>query len=172
MTDERFEHDFSYTPQHVANYFLERADRDGVPITQMKLIKLVYIAFGWTLALLDWEIFDEDIEAWQHGPVIPSIYHEFKKFGRDPITERATDFDLDTFDEFEPSIPVEDEETAVILDRVWSSYKSFSGSALRNKTHAVGTPWYNTYNPTSRNAVIPNDQIKEHFRGKIAEYLK
>lgn len=36
----------AYTPQHIANYFLERAEREGVRVSPLKLIKLVYIAYG------------------------------------------------------------------------------------------------------------------------------
>lgn len=40
-----------YTPQHVANFFLDRAEEEGFPLTQLKLMKLVYIAYGWHLAI-------------------------------------------------------------------------------------------------------------------------
>lgn len=50
----------------------------------LKLIKLVYLAYGWSIAL-DYRLFDEPIVAWKHGPVIRSLYHEFKHFGAAPI---------------------------------------------------------------------------------------
>jgi len=161
-----------YTPQHLANYFLDRAEGDGESMTPMKLIKLVYIGYGWLLALTDWKAFDEEIEAWEHGPVIPSIYHEFKKFGRSSISGKATDVDLDSYEQYEPEITADDEETCLILDRVWRSYKPFTGWALRNKTHEPNTPWSNTYDPNVRNAVIPDEEIQSHFRERIRQYIE
>ncbi len=40
----------------------------------MKLHKLLYYAAGWHLGFTGEPLFDEDIEAWQYGPVVPSIY--------------------------------------------------------------------------------------------------
>ena len=33
----------------VANYFLEKAEQEGKPITPLQIQKLVYIAYGWYL---------------------------------------------------------------------------------------------------------------------------
>src|SRR5690606_24176720 len=74
-----------YTPAHIANYFLWKAKKENIELTAMKLIKLVYVAYGWYLAFKDEKLFDERIEAWRYGPVIPSLYHEFKRFRNDPI---------------------------------------------------------------------------------------
>ncbi|MCB0375635.1 MAG: DUF4065 domain-containing protein, partial [Sinomicrobium sp.] len=73
-----------YNPVIVANYFLSKYGVD-YHITPMKLVKLVYIAHGWHLGITDNALIDENPEAWKYGPVIPRIYHEFKKFGKNPI---------------------------------------------------------------------------------------
>jgi len=54
----------------------------------MQLIKLVYIAHGWTLGLYNQPLIGKQVEAWTYGPVIPSVYHDFKHYGRDPITQQ------------------------------------------------------------------------------------
>lgn len=70
----------------VAKYLLILVDREaGDVITQLKLQKLMYIAQGIHLALYDAPLFKEEIEAWQHGPVVRELYHEFKVYGTDPI---------------------------------------------------------------------------------------
>jgi uncharacterized phage-associated protein len=158
-----------YTAQHVANYFLDRAAAEGRPLTPLKLIKLVYIAYGWMLALMGRKLFDDKIEAWMHGPVIPSLYHEFKHFGKTPVTDRATCVDYFDMDSFEPRIE-HDRETLGILDKVWAAYHRFSGWTLREKTHAVGTPWESTY-AAGQNAVIEDELIAPHYRKKIGEIL-
>ncbi|QLH42366.1 MAG: DUF4065 domain-containing protein [Coxiellaceae bacterium] len=58
----------------------------------MKLAKLIYVAHGWSLALNDVPLIDEAVQAWKFGPVIESVYHEFKHFGNDVINSLAIDF--------------------------------------------------------------------------------
>lgn len=162
----------SRSPQAIANYFLDRADAEGVQITPLKLVKMVYIAYGWFLALTNERPFNEPIEAWQHGPVVPSIYHEFKKFGRQPISQRATDFDLDTLEGFVPRIDDSDKVANLILDKVWAAYRNFSAWALRNKTHEVGTPWSKVYRPDKHGVPLRDNDIREHYRERIKRYLE
>ena len=60
----------------------------GDPISNLKLQKLLYYAQAWYLALHDDEIFQEDFQAWIHGPVLPSQYHRFKHNGWMPISDK------------------------------------------------------------------------------------
>ena len=78
-----------YTAFHIANYFLWRAWEEGVEVTPLKLIKLVYIAYGWNLVLNKDrpKLFEERIEAWKYGPVIPSVYHDKQKESQDHISK-------------------------------------------------------------------------------------
>ena len=87
-----------YYPSHIANYFLWRAWEEDINVTPMKLIKLIYIAYGWNLAINNERLFDEKILAWAYGPVIPSIYHEFKRFANKPVNkdEYSTDYNYVT----------------------------------------------------------------------------
>jgi uncharacterized phage-associated protein len=160
-----------YTPQHVANFFLEKAEEADAVLTPMKLIKLVYIGYGWYLALVGMRLFNENIEAWQHGPVVPSLYHEFKKFGSNGINTKATAYDLETYTLTEPRIPEGDSTASMILDKVWAAYQQFSGWTLREKTHELGTPWSATYTGEQSSEVISDELIKPHFKTKISEIL-
>ena len=162
-----------YSPSHVANYFLHRANKEDVKITQLKLLKLVYIGYGWVQAVLNRPLFKEGIEAWQHGPVVPSLYNEFKHFGRNPITSLATEFDLEALEFMPVEIPNEDSEARIVLGKVWDVYSRFTASALRNKTHEANTPWTNTYKDGQGfGDEIAPEMIKEHFHRKIAEYIE
>ena len=73
-----------YNPIIIANYFLSKYGVD-YNITPMKLVKLVYIAHGWHLGITNNALIDENPEAWKYGPVIPRVYHTFKKFGKNPV---------------------------------------------------------------------------------------
>ena len=71
----------------VADFLLANSDRK---LTPMEVNKLVYISHGWMLALHDESLISEKIEAWKHGPVIPSLYHKFKMYGAEPIDALCT----------------------------------------------------------------------------------
>lgn len=160
-----------YSAQHVANFFLEKGNDESRAITPLKLLKLVYIAHGWNLALTGERLFPDRVEAWQHGPVIPSLYHEFKHYGKAPIDEYSTAFDLDSFDLTLPTIPNGDTRTSKILEYVWSAYKGFSGWQLRNKTHSSGSPWDQVYEDGCRDTEIPDDLVEAHYKERIGRYL-
>ena len=69
-----------YTAAHIANYILRYFHVNQLEITHLKLQKLLYIAYGWNLVLNKEHprLFDESIQAWKLGPVIPSVYYYYK----------------------------------------------------------------------------------------------
>jgi uncharacterized phage-associated protein len=160
----------------VANWFLEKAEDEGFPIDQLQLQKLVYYADGWFLANCNKELFSDDVMAWPHGPVIPSLWQQFRHFGRRPITERAREIVatgnrrslLDaTF-----RIPrLEDDDRIAVCQKVWEQYGRgrFSGVELSNMTHAKDEPWEAVRRhcaPDDRPA-IPSSLIREAFARKL-----
>lgn len=160
-----------YTPSHVANFILDKAAVEGIGISQVALQKHVYIAYGWVLAILERELFDEKFQAWKRGPVCPSLYHEFKHFGGDDILERSCVLS-GVNDLVYPKIPKEEEEVLNVLTLVWNIYKHFDPWQLVAKTHEEGTPWHAVYKPEQRYISIPTEKIKAHFERKIRDYLE
>lgn len=160
-----------YTAPQIANFFLHRAAEEGKPMEHLKLQKMVYIAYGWGLAVLDEKLFSEPIEAWKHGPVVASLYHEFKESKDQPINHFSIMYDLDNGNVCAPHIPQNDKDTLMVLEKVWKLYNHFSGWDLREKTHEAGTPWSETYDKYHQNKPIPDELIKSHFQQKIEEYL-
>lgn len=135
-----------YTPSQIANYFIYFTKSEKIKdLTTLKLIKLVYITYGWCLASLSRKIFDEPIEAWKHGPVIPSLYHEFKCFGNDSIDKYSKDFEYSENEELlpKPFIIKKDEDLSVVrvIEAVWDRYKKHTGWNLRELTHEHNSPW-------------------------------
>jgi uncharacterized phage-associated protein len=130
-----------YTPSEVANFFLKVGKKDK-QMTQMKLNKLVYFAQGWHLALKKTPLFDEDVQAWQHGPVIPSLYHEFKHFGANKITPKTHSVQWNDEDGlYYKIIEPTDKDTKTILNKIWFLFGRYNGWELRNLTHQKDTPW-------------------------------
>ena len=159
-----------YDPKAIANFFLALAETEGRSITPLQLTKLVYIAHGWHLGLTGQPLLNENPEAWQYGPVLPSIYHEFKNFGNAAITMRATEFDLRTFGLKEVTLPNDQttEPLKKFLREVWHIYGKKSGLELSSLTHQPGTPWYKTWFESGGNARkgvdIPDQLIREHYQ--------
>jgi uncharacterized phage-associated protein len=155
-----------YSAKAVANYFLEKAKAEGESLSPMKLQKLVYFAHGWNLAVRDQPLINEDIQAWQFGPVIPSLYREFKQFGNSPITEEATDWEID-WPMIKTTTPkINDMETRELLDKVWEVYKKYTAVQLSNLTHLKGSPWEVTWgeNGVPKHTPIPNQIIMDYFK--------
>lgn len=156
------------TASHIANYFLERAEKEGGEMTLMKLVKLVYLAHGWSLSALNRSLLgnDEKVEAWKYGPVIPSIYHEFKEFGNQVIpkgTRSVMFYPINGLSPENPSVPASDKELQKMLDLVWKLYGNHSGTSLMRITHQKDTPWSKTYKDGEMFTRISDDLIRDHF---------
>ena len=145
-----------YSASQVAEHFIERADQDGQTITAAKLQKLLYFAQGWHLGLYEDLLFPDPIQAWQYGPVTPSVYFEYRRFGADPLVSE----DSYAFDEF-------DEATALFLEKVWEVYGRFTASQLISLTHEPDTPWSKAHRAGSKQP-IRRELLEDHFRAKAA----
>ena len=137
------------TAKNVSEYFLCLSDPDvGEIISNLKIQKLVYYAQGFHLALHRTKLFEEDIIAWEHGPVVESLYQEYKIFGNQAIPQPEY---------FEES--VFSESQLMLLKEVYEVYGQFSAWKLRNMTHSE-RPWLET----KKNCVIDPKLMEEFFR--------
>lgn len=156
----------TYKAKAIANLFIDIAQNNGSNLDQMKLQKLVYITHGWYLAITGQPLITDDIEAWQYGPVIPSLYSEFRNCGRSVITDYATDVQVSegdlSFTFTPPKVNENDNQTIDLANKIWTIYGSYSGPQLSNLTHMTDTPWDKVYKVSPR-ATIANDLIKDHF---------
>lgn len=166
-----------YDVRAIANWFLTRAEASGEELTAMKLQKMAYVAHGWHLAY-DGPLVHDVVEAWQWGPVFRSLYREFRDFGSQPITRRATAFDGASLKVREISIDDYERihsplETAKFLESVWDRYGHFTAAQLSDITHQPGTPWSQVVEQMGGAirpfTVIPNDLIAEHYKKLLHE---
>lgn len=151
------------TATTVANEILKIAKRKGLSLTPMQLVKLTYIAHGWALAVLDRDLFGDRIEAWKYGPVIPTLYHSTKQFGRSAIPHALIDED-------DPS-PLAPDVNAFLEDVV-EKYGHLSGYALSNLTHREGSPWHQVYEDGVMNISIDDALIARHYKQMLDEYRR
>ena len=72
----------------IANYIIEYSNDKGYSINNLILQKILY--FANVIKIVDTKIplFEEQMEKWKYGPVVPSVYHEYKRFGAFQITKQ------------------------------------------------------------------------------------
>ena len=166
-----------YSAKAVANYFLALAKEEDKDLTPLQIQKLVYLAHGWYMAFYEEPLVDDEyVEAWDYGPVFPSLYHELKEFGADPINRLAKNIEyIEGADKLGVWIPVigkEDSITKNLLGQAWEVYKDSTGGQLIELTHTEGSPWAQTRSKHKNiiNADISNDIIREYYKGKLKEH--
>lgn len=138
----------------IINYCNER----GYPISNLKLQKLLYFVQAFFLVNKNQPCFSDVIEAWQWGPVVPRVYHEFKWYGSENIPPVSNIFG----GIFPPEdILPEDEQR---IKKVVDDLARYSASNLVEATHQQD-PWKNAYNAHQSN-VISQDNIKMFFEKK------
>ena len=144
----------------VAEFFIRVANQsEDDQMTNLKVNKLLYYAQGAFLARTGSLLFDNQIEAWPLGPVVPDIYHKYKVCGKSPI---SSDGDIDR-------ACFTDEEFDTLLD-VMREYGQYTGSALVTFTHRPGTPWSNA---RDKNAIVlGQSDIKSYFTEHPVHHLK
>ena len=142
--------------RHVGQYFLSKTDDETEDfISNLKLQKLAYYAQGLYLALHNEPLFAESIEAWTYGPVVPSLYHQYKDYGSGCITP-PTDFD----------VSVLTDQARDVLDEVYQVYGQFSGWKLRDMTHEEA-PWQEAYAKKSLPKIISQAAMKKYFLAQL-----
>lgn len=137
----------------IANFFVDLANKtDDDYITNLKLNKLLYFAQGVSLARTDKPLFEDSIEAWKFGPVIPSIYKKYKDLGKMPIQETDTHYSSEVFT---------NQEINILID-VMREFGIYTGGKLVTLTHAPDTPWSKSFNNNEK--IISNEAIKDYFK--------
>lgn len=144
----------------ISKEFLRLAEKEGVGIDTMKLLKLVYIAHGYNLGFFGKPLFSNQVQAWKYGPVIPVLYHVIKRFGTGNVESNT----IELYSESELQ-----EIDKHLLLQVWNAYKGFSGLELSSKTHEEGTPWAQCYQENGGYRIINNSIIENYYKELINE---
>ena len=123
----------------------------GDTISNLKLQKLLYYMQGFHLAFFNAPFFNESIEAWTYGPVVPVVFNEFKRFKQRAINP----------ENYQDTLVLTDEEQQM-FDMVYGEYNRFSAVALMQMTHTEG-PWKNH----GIGDVITNEELRSFFLTQI-----
>lgn len=126
-----------FDPLNAANNFIERGDKENIPISPMKLQKLLYFLYRDYLCNTGNPLFSERFETWQYGPVLSCVYHAFKHYGARSISDYYVDSDGKA-QKINDSV---DNDFTRVLNGVWETYKQYTGIELSNLTHNPDTAW-------------------------------
>lgn len=124
----------------------------GDGMTNLRVNKLLYFAQGYSLAKRNVPLFDEQIEAWDLGPVVPSVYHAYKGFKNNVLEDIPPERKL-----------FSDSDYTLLLD-VYNAAKSISTRGLVDISHKKDAPWYDVYhNKNNQGGIISQEDIRKYF---------
>ena len=144
----------------------------GGRFTPMQVLKLAYISHGYMLAITGRPLFDDRIEAWDYGPVIPNLYHAIKIHGKAPIPHLYT-----------CKTPVGGAEMVkrqreigeilgpnkrAIIEKTVETYGGYAGFQLSYITHMEGSPWKDVFRPGVRHIEIKDKDIGPYYKEQLA----
>lgn len=127
----------------VARHLVNECQRYG-PVTPLKLQKLLYYVKAWG-TVIEVDLVPGNFKKWDYGPVSPPVYHEFKKYGRNPIPEQSRSM-------------IWDQEKRELIDFIGTCYAQFDAVTLSRMTHKED-PW----KETSNNEVIPDKLMEDYY---------
>lgn len=142
----------------LANTVLSRAFAEGKPVTPMKLQKILYFICRDYVQRYGRRLVSEDFLAWDYGPVLRSVYDDFKSYGSRRIDRFARSADGKAYVVNADAEP----EVMAAVDDMWEQCRDYTGIELSKKTHKPGTAWYKAYTAGSaclNDEDIANDRI-------------
>tara|TARA_B100000745_G_C20118623_1_gene382971 strand:- start:677 stop:1324 length:648 start_codon:yes stop_codon:yes gene_type:complete len=144
----------TYSADNVAKYLIylasqelvgDNQEREG--ITNLKLQKVLYFVQAYYLAKLGHPLFSDKIEAWEYGPVIPTVYRKYRANVSNPII----------LDEDKSTLSEEDKKN---VQKIWETFGGYSASRLVDITHAH-SPWKDASQTASK--VITAKSLREYY---------
>lgn len=138
----------------VADYIINTQQEEEAEITPLKLQKLLYYCQGFFLAVYGKGLFSDPIEAWQHGPVVRSVYNTYNG-----------SLVLHPQKGYKPNLGLTKDQTE-LLTEVLSEYGRFSAWALRELTHSE-KPWVDAFK-SGHNAPLDQSTMTDFFKTQLS----
>lgn len=151
-----------HDPRSVANELLKIGASNNIPISMMKLMKLVYFSHGWCLGITRQPLCSESAYAGQYCPIFRSLFYTLPYSGSQLVERQITDalgraiLPLNPFTEDQLSI----------MRRIVDVYGRLGALQLSEIAHERGSPW-DSARKTGGNAPISNAELATYFASKI-----
>lgn len=154
-----------YKALDIARYIVNYSNKQEYGISNLKLQKILYFVQAEFLALQKKQpCFQEEIEAWGFGPVVPGVYKEFRQYGGSniPTIQKYIEIDEDwSIIEKKYDSECIKQEDKNIINKIIDGFADYSASSLVSITHKQD-PWMKTYKK-GQCKIIPKQIIKEFF---------
>ena len=134
-------------------------ENSGWKLSNLSVQRLVYLAQMIHLGEGQRPFFPEQFEAWDYGPIIPSLYHELKMFGSDPVEAYAP------LGRMNP----ETETQNFIMDYLDDLGSKKRPGQLVALTHWKNGAWAKNYKKDTKGLVIPTSDIRQEYLNRIAD---
>ena len=159
-----------YKAIDIARYIIYYCHQNSYSISNLKLQKLLYFIQAYFLLEKGEECFADDIEAWDFGPVIPNVYHEYKMYGGTNIPNQKTyeKLDINTktgkvdFIKKEINYDIICYADKCLINSLLNKFGDCSNTYLTQVT-IDQKPWISAY-VKNEHKIIPTDSIKNYFK--------
>jgi uncharacterized phage-associated protein len=159
------------SPIAVANFIIEVAKKEGNPVTNLKLQKVLFFLQGYCLNEYNRILFDGKFAKWQYGPIEEEIYQIFKPQGSMPIDFLSTQGKIENgiiklyHEKIDlPQEYIEELKSVVIKINQKAPWELFE------LTHKHSS-WYSYKDDISRGIAIDyaNDEIEKCFKDNFSQ---
>lgn len=158
-----------YEAEVVAADIIKQSNKVGIPITNVRLSRLLYLVQAYALVTLDRPAFEEDFEAWNYGPIIPGVFAKYSFCGTykidDSVVKRfvvnwnaANLMDMARYVEYEPI----DDELRAIVKEVIKKTKDYTDFNLIQMS-LKSDPWKNVFDSKNIHKIVTKESIKRYF---------
>ena len=132
----------------IAKYIINRCIELDRPISNLQLQKILYYVQGEFMRRNNGEaLFQDDIEAWQYGPVIPNVYYAFNGYSSSDINTIQDNIEID-------------ECERNIINPIIDDKSTLSAWNLVQQTHSE-PPWKSVYG--SGEKIITKEEMRNFF---------
>ena len=143
----------------ISNLIIKIHNEDNQNLNILKLLELLYICFGYISVDRKKYLFDDDIEAWELGPVISQIYFHVRYY-----VDYSNNYEIRKLN-YKKDNPEIDINKEIYEDIKWicKYYYGEKYKRLIALTKAFKTPWSDIYDGTP-SKIIPKENIIKYFK--------
>lgn len=156
----------TYNVLDIARYIIKYSNDQDYGVSNLKLQKILYFIQAYFLIQTNSPCFKEPIEAWDFGPVVPTVYKQYKMYASAdvPTMESYISFDGDDIWKSKRirfnKINIKDEDK-ILINKVVDKFSEYSATDLVTLTQHQ-TPWIDAFS-LGKNNEISLDTIKDYF---------
>lgn len=141
----------TYSALDVAKYVIEHEHSKGREVSNLRLQKLLYFVQAKVLMETDEPCFEDEMQAWDFGPVVPSVYYKYRIYGSMDI-------------EMNEDVPNIESKIIEFISAILEFCSNYPTYQLVEITHQQ-SPWINARSRGIKSVISPV-AIKEYFLSK------